>query len=321
MNKFSHCGIMPNYECSAACRHCLYACSPERSGGYMTEKMMYEVCRTLKEGGCRSVHIGGGEPFLDFDGLLTLIQTAVRMGIAVDYVETNASWFTSEGDVIKKLTLLEKAGTDTLCISVDPYHAEYIPYSLPLKLAEACRKAGFGYFLWREQFLPMLKPLVADKAHDRQDFEKIIGSDYIIKTARAYGLRFGGRAVNIEAEFFPPKQKILNSDSCRGLLSFNHFHVDMYNRFIPPGCTGFVIPLGEVAGGIVPGRYPAFDVLLKEGIAGLLKLAGRHGFKPDEKGYTSGCALCFHIRRFLSKKDGFPELDAEFYEQSLRFYT
>ncbi|MDR1574861.1 MAG: hypothetical protein LBS37_02540 [Treponema sp.] len=58
---------MVNYRCTAACRHCLYACSPTRRAGYLSREVMREICRLLRKGGIGSVHIGGGEPFLDFE--------------------------------------------------------------------------------------------------------------------------------------------------------------------------------------------------------------------------------------------------------------
>ncbi len=103
VNRLRHGGIMANYQCTAACRHCLYACSPERTGGYITEDMAKEVCGLLREGGCRSVHIGGGEPFLDFDGLLALVEAATGAGISVEYIETNAYWATDQPLVERRL--------------------------------------------------------------------------------------------------------------------------------------------------------------------------------------------------------------------------
>jgi len=118
---------------------------------------MEALCASLREGGCNSVHIGGGEPFLDFEGLLTLVKTARQHGITVEYIETNGYWANSEGKVKARLEALADAGVDTLCISVDPFHAEYIPYGAPLRLAEWCRRYGFGHFLWQERFLSMIK--------------------------------------------------------------------------------------------------------------------------------------------------------------------
>jgi len=283
---------------------------------------MQAVCAALRSGSCSSVHIGGGEPFLDFEGLLTLVKTAQKYGIIVEYVETNGYWASSEDKVKDRLKALIDAGVDTLCISVDPFHAEYIPYAAPIRLAEWCRRYGFGYFLWQERFLPMMKSLSGDEAHNRAALEDGISQDYIQKTALTYGLSYGGRAVNIAQEYFPsqPIAKITSSSPCHKLLSTNHFHVDMYGRFIPPGCTGIAIPLEEGLCGIPAGKYPAFEALLNGGVSALLELAVSRGFSPNRSGYATGCVMCFYIRRWLSLQGGCPELDVEHYEESLRYY-
>ena len=322
IERLYHCGIMPNYECSAACRHCLYACSPARNEGYMNREQAEKVCRDLRAGNCRSVHIGGGEPFLDFDGLLTLLAVLQKFDIAVDYIETNASWAENEADVERKLSELKKAGADTLCISLDPYHAEFIPYGLPLRLAQVCREVGFGYFIWKEQFYRVLKNADSTKALSRSELEAKLGCDYIYETAKAYGLRPGGRATNIfrkNSKLYPLEtllKKASPSAKCEGLLDTNHFHVDLFGRFIPPGCTGYAIPLDELLEGLKPGKYPAFEASLTGGSVKLFELASKNGFVPDSDGYVSRCEACFFMRKFLSQKEGFPELDAEFFIHS-----
>ena len=322
VNRLRHGGIIANYQCTAACRHCLYACSPERTGGYVSKETAEEICVMLREGGCRSVHIGGGEPFLDFDGLTEFVQTVSKAGITVEYIETNAYWATDERQIENRLRVLARAGADTLCISIDPFHAEYVPVKRPLFLAEICRRFGFGYFLWQDRFLPVLSRVDSGKTHSRAELERLISLDYILETARSYGVNMGGRAVNIEAEYAAPKPvaSVADSKPCDGLLSGGHFHVDLYGRYIPPGCTGIAIPLNEAVSGIPDGKYPAFEALLSGGTAGLLQYAQALGFDADNE-YPSGCALCFHIRRWLCENAPSQELDAEHYAESLKYYN
>ena len=355
IDRLQHGGIMTNYQCNAACRHCLYACSPERSGGYIKPEMADKICRQLSEAGCHSVHIGGGEPFLDIGGLVMVLETARKYGITVEYVETNAFWAADEELAVEYLRAISMIGAGAqatwagnqvtgpskarsarpgaqaerpaLCISLDPFHAEYVPAALPVKLAEICRNQGFDYFLWQDKYRAMLSRLhAADKVQSRAELERQLSPDYIQETAQAYGLRMGGRALSIEAEYGTPRPvaEILGASSvtqkkpCRNLLSAGHFHVDLYGRYIPPGCTGIVLPLEEAVDGVPCGKYPAFDALVAGGVAALFELATAEGFKP-EAAYTSGCALCFHIRRYLSAQAGFTELDAEHYVASLRY--
>jgi len=322
IKRLHHGGIIANYQCTAACRHCLYACSPKRSGGYISRAAAGDISGLLREGGCRSVHIGGGEPFLDFNGLIELIKTVTSAGIPVEYVETNAFWATDAHQVETRLRALSNAGADTLCISLDPFHAEYVPVRMPLYLAEICRRTNFGFFLWQEKYLPALSRLDSNKTHSRAELERLISRDYIAKTAQSYGLHMGGRAINIEAEYsaLKPVDSVADSRPCYSLLSSDHFHVDLENRFIPPGCTGIAIPLEEVTRGIPEGKYPAFEALLSGGTVKLLRYALARGFEENPKGYTSGCAMCFHIRRWLCENDACAELNPEHYSESLEYY-
>ena len=325
-----HGGIMANYKCTAACRHCMYASSPDWTDGYMTRSPdgcvtnseADKLCHLLREAGCRSVHIGGGEPFLDFEGLLALVRVLTGAGVSVEYIETNAFWAADRPRAEKWLRELGRAGADTLCISLDPFHAEYVPIELTLILAETCRDVGFGYFLWQDRFLRMMKGLDRGRTHSREELEAKISPRYILETARSYGIGYGGRAVGIDAEYsrHAPADTVTETKPCYRLLSGGHFHIDMYCRYIPPGCTGIVIPLEEAVRGIPQGKYPVLEALLSGGSAGLLRYARSLGFEADEGGYASGCNLCFHIRRWLCENAPSPELDPEHYRESMKFW-
>lgn len=317
----SHCGIMVNYQCTAACRHCLYAGSPTRRAGYISRSVSREVCRLLSRGGCGSVHIGGGEPFLDFNGLISVIRELRNADISPEYVETNAYWAGNDDAAEEKLRILRQEGVNTLCISLDLYHVEYVPYEYPLRLARICEKTGMQYFLWKEQFLPVLSRLPPASPHSSTEMEHQISPDYIADTARSYGIQLGGRAINIENEYVPlrPVDRLLEDTPCRNLLSTGHFHIDLDACFIPPGCTGLRLPLAELIAGIPGGKYPVFEALYSGGIRKLLELAHRYGFVERRDGYPSKCNLCFHIRRYLVRH-GFSELDGEHYEESLKYY-
>jgi len=299
--------------------------------------MAKEICSLLRECGCRSVHIGGGEPFLNIEGLVFLLKTAQQSGITVEYIETNAFWAEDESLAKEYLHAIMFAYADmqagsyayaaipALCISLDPFHAEYVPAALPIKLTEICRDEGFEYFLWQGKYRRLLSQLqTPHKAQTRTELEQQLSPNYVLETAESYGLKIGGRALTIETEYGIPKlladiksaSSVTRKPHCRNLLSSNHFHVDLHGQYIPPGCTGIVIPLAEAINGVPRGKYPAFDALVTGGVAALLELAYGLGFKPDAT-YTSSCALCINIRHWLSTQPGFPELDVEHYVASL----
>ena len=313
---------MANYRCTAACRHCLYACSPERHDGYITREVAESVCKLLRTGGCRSIHIGGGEPFLDYDGLLMLVEIVTNAGISVDYIETNAYWAKDRDLVESRLRGLSRVGANTLCISLDPFHAEHVPIGLPLYLAEICQNILYRYFLWKDSYIRVLSRLDRNKVYSREELEKVISPKYVQETAYTYGLSLGGRAIGIEAEQSRHDDAdIVKCDrSCKRLLSGSHFHVDMFGRYIPPGCTGIVIPFDEVVCGIPNGKYPVFESLLSGGTAELLRFAEAKGFTADPKGYPSSCSLCFHIRHWLCENSPSIDLDPEHYIEALKYW-
>ncbi len=312
---------MANYRCTAACRHCLYASSPKREGGYITEDNAKRVAKFLKIGGCRSVHIGGGEPFLNFEGLIMLINSLTAEGVYVDYVETNGYFAKNEDKVKGYINRLRDVGVDSLCISVDPFHAEYVPPSLPVRLSELCAKYGMGSFLWKQQYVNKLSLLDMNKAHSKEAFSSILGDDYIAKTANSYGINFGGRAVNIEEEYAKPRpvKELLNDRPCYSLTSTDHFHIDMHEKFVPPGCTGLAIPFNEMVNGVDGKKYPIFNALLNGGVKALFEIAVKEGVKIEEF-YTSSCNLCFKLRESLSEKERYKELLGEHYKASRMFY-
>jgi MoaA/NifB/PqqE/SkfB family radical SAM enzyme len=283
---------------------------------------MEKICGLLKKGRCPSVHIGGGEPFLDFEGLLAAVRIIRRCGIELAYIETNAFW-AGDKKAPERIKRLAAEGVRSLCISTDPFHAEYVPSALPLALAALCDDCRMGYFLWQERYLPLLERAGLDRALSRAELERSLGGDYPYRTAESYRIDYGGRAVAIEDEFCEKRsaEEFLDEDTggCAGLLSTGHFHVDLDGNFIPPGCTGIVIPLEEAVTGIPEAKYPAFEALYSGGVGALFRLAAEKGFSPDREGYASKCNLCFRLRAFLAEQDGFPELDADHYRESLTY--
>ena len=317
-----HCGIIVSYKCNAACRHCMFACSPERSSDYLSPETAERICVLLRGKGIRSLHISGGEPFLDFDKMVDVIKVIRKTGISIEYVETNAFWAEDERRVKEYLRILEQAGADRLLISLDPFHAEYVPIGLPLRLVEICENVNFKYILWKREFKTMLADVNQNKIHSRIELEQLISPQYILETAKMYGLDKAGRAFNILNEYTtlkPVNEIVAKSHSCRNLLKVGALHVDLYERYLVTGCPDISLPLIEAIEGIPKGRYSVFEALSSNGAAGLLKYAQGLGFEPDTE-YSSSCALCFNIRLWLSENHNCPELDPVHHKAVLSHY-
>ncbi|ABP65918.1 Radical SAM domain protein [Caldicellulosiruptor saccharolyticus DSM 8903] len=314
-------GVITNYFCSSRCRHCLYNSSPSWKKEYITPQMADKVFKTLKKFGVYSVHIGGGEPFLNFEGLKKVVEKANENGVYIEYIETNASWVENEKEAKQKLKDLKSLGIETILVSISPFHNEYIPLKKVLKLINLLKEVGIEIFPWVEGFLPEIKRFDIEKTHPFSEYIDTFGENYVKSLPLRYYLTLNGRAIKTFEEFFPKKsiEEILeNSSPCHELNSKTHFHMDLFGNFIPNPCVGFKISIDDLGKDLDDKKYFFVNMLYTKGIHELFRFAKENfGYKP-QKSYLHKCSLCFDIRRFLVLKKNVEAFDLgprEFYEQ------
>lgn len=312
-------GIITNYNCTASCRHCMFASSPQCKKEFITVEKAEEIASLLEESGCNSVHIGGGEPFMNFEALCALIEALNRHCIDVDYIETNAFWCSDRDFVRKRLERLKGLCVSCVMASVDPFHIEYVPLERPLLLCDILDEMGFDYFIWQQKFLKRLSVLDMTKTHTKEELEKVLGEDYITETAREYGLGMNGRALAIADKIYGRKsaEQLATSDDCPTLTRPNHCHIDLYGNAIPSRCTGLSVDARDYLEGSFPEeKYPVYSRLVNGGTAELFKYAKSKGFVPDTDGYPTRCTLCYKIREYLFKNHPSADLaPASFYAE------
>ncbi|MBQ4354169.1 MAG: radical SAM protein [Clostridia bacterium] len=318
MNTPYYSGIITNYVCTAACRHCMFGSSPDCPKTFITPAAAENLASILEEAKTASVHIGGGEPFVNFPALCSLIDALNRHGIGVDYIETNAFWAKEDDLVRERLWELTKRGVTTVMVSADPFHIEYVPIGRVLRLIRLLGEEGFDYFVWQERYLRRLMRLEHDRTYTRGELEKILGKTYIEDTAREYGLGMNGRALAIASRLYgkQPADALCDSRPCRKILEPHHCHFDLDGNAVPSGCPGLTAEARDyLCGTIRADRYPVMSRLLEGGTAALYAYAREHGFIPDEKGYPTKCAFCYAMRTYLVKHKPSADLSpACFYE-------
>jgi len=273
----------------------------------MTSSVADEIFPILKKLGCHAVHIGGGEPLLQPERIIPVLESAARHRISIDYIETNASWFKDESSAMTVLKELMKHGVYQLLISIDPYHNEYIPFYKVKGLMKACSKAGMDVFPWLMDFWDDLNALDDRKRHSLEEYAQLFGEDYLWRLPKRYGLSLKGRAFKtykpmMRMEAF---DKIVKASApCNLLSGMYHFHVDLYGNFIPQSCPGFSIKLSELLDGADPNKYPIFHRLESIGIKGLTEFAVKeYGYTPKPE-YAGECDLCYDIRSYLVLEKG-----------------
>lgn len=303
-------GVITNYDCVSRCGHCLYNCGPRRPKDYLGPGRALAIFQRIAELGCRSVHIGGGEPLRHPDKLLDVLEAARRVGVAIDYVETNSAWCTDVGDGVDILRRLKGAGVSTLLVSMSPFHNAHIPFLRVRNVIEACRRAGVTVFPWVNAFVRDLSRLDESRPHAMADFEAAFGSDYLKRIPDRYWIHLGGRALETFRPVYP-RQSVddLLGDSprncARALSDTNHFHIDLYGNYVPGLCAGLTVGMDDLGNPLPKGKYPLIDALAARGIRGLYDLAVRiSGYGPQRAGYLNHCDLCTDIRRYLVGLEG-----------------
>ncbi len=314
-------GLITNYFCSSKCKHCLYGCGPEWEKRYITPDQAEKNLVKVRSLGCSSVHIGGGEPFLRPESLIEVLQVARKVGVDIEYVETNSSWYNNEEEACALLEKLKEEGLGTILVSVSPFHNEFIPFNKVKGVINACRIAGVNIFPWLKAFVPETGSFNENRTHSLEEYEKRFGDKYVIELISRYGLTMRGRTLKTYAGKLNrrPLEEILkvNGGGCYELSDISHFHVDLFGNYIPGLCTGLSIAvddLGEMLGML---EYPVLNMLHDKGIGAFFEFAvSSYGFKPARE-YLSKCELCFDIRRHIviNRKLVSKEL------QPLEFYT
>lgn len=297
-------GLITNYYCTSSCRHCLYRCGPKWPKDYIASETARQHLKTILKFGCTSIHIGGGEPLLKPHKVISVLALANEIGVHVDYVETNSSWYKDNESACLILENLSSKGLSTLLVSISPFHNEYIPFYKVKGLIKACQQTGINVLPWIADFVADMEALDGQKTHDLEEFQKIFGEDYLEKLPSRYWIAPGGRALDTFNKFSIkksiPEIAAQNNTGCHELANTSHFHFDLYGNYIPGLCSGLSIQIEDLDGPLDPDEYPIISRLNAYGVEALISYAAeKFGFKPSKALYGSKCELCFETRRFL----------------------
>jgi hypothetical protein len=297
-------GLVTNYHCPSRCRHCLYNCSPSRSEDFIDPDTAQAVFQTVRAMGCGSLHIGGGEPLLNPDGLARVLERMRRTGADLDYVETNGSWFRDASSATAMLRELRGQGLHTLLVSISPFHNERIPADRIAGALEAAGQAGVRVLPWVQDFWRDLRAFDPKRPHSLREYRERFGEDYPLRILRRYWIHFGGRALEAFRPYLPgksPGEILAENPGCsRELMSTGHFHIDLYGSYIPGLCSGLAIGMRDLGHPLPERKHPLLTTLFERGVAGLLELAERDwGYAPQRTRYLNACDLCTEIRAFL----------------------
>lgn len=295
-------GLITNYVCSSQCKHCLYASSPRREKDYIDKETTARLFRKCIDLGCRSLHIGGGEPLLRPEKLKDVLDTAVKENMSIQYVETNSSWYKDHESACQILRDLRRSGLSCLLVSISPFHNEYVPFYKVKGVMAACKDTGISIFPWIMEFYHDIDSFPDDRPHAISEYVQKFGSDYLKKVLRKYWIHPGGRVFNSFQSIYGKrrtKDLLTDTTGCSELTDTSHFHVDLYGNYIPGLCSGIQVRAEDIGQPLDERKYPYLHLLFNYGIHGFYHLAVEEfGFQAQEP-YASKCHLCLDIRRHL----------------------
>jgi len=302
-------GLMTNYYCTSRCAHCLYNCSPGWPRDYIGADEAAECFSVMKRMGCRSAHIGGGEPLLAPEKLIEVLRAARREKMQIEYVETNSSWFRDIESCIQTLNDLKREGLSMLLVSISPFHNEHIPFHKVKGVMEGAGKTGIQIFPWIMEFFEEINAFDDRSPHPLSEYERQYGKGYVQLIPRKYWVNLGGRALDTYSRAYPidtPKKLLEQSrGGCIELGNTNHFHIDLFGGYIPGLCSGLSIRKEDLGSPLSREKYPWLSALHSGGVTELFSLASvKFGYASErdyivKRHFISKCHLCSDIRRFL----------------------
>jgi hypothetical protein len=298
----------------------MYACSPKWPADWLSEedggRVLTQLARAMRDTWSypghvslnEGLHFTGGEPFLNFDLLLRLTETAARLGMPSIFVETNGFWCREDGQAQEKLQLLKDAGMDGIMVSANPFILEQVPFERTDRAARISREVfGPNAMVYQGIFFEQFRDLRLE--------ETLLFEDYI--AVGGHSLRYAEILANgrvpykLGALFGQHPASRFSGSSCqRELLRDWHVHVDNYCNLVPGFCGGLSLgdarELDKLCRGIDLDERPVLRALLTD-LADLLRLGKEHDYQEQE-GYVSKCHLCGDVRRHLAERGNYREL-------------
>ena len=322
-------GLLLSYKCTAACRHCMYACSARWDADWIPEKDLARILIQLagkifpspygKDNIDLShgLHFTGGEPFLNFELLCKAVEISSSFNIPSLFVETNCYWCTNDDITREKLSILREKGMQGIMISVNPFYLEYVPFERTERAVRIGTEIfGHNAIVYQMEYYRRFKAL---GIKDRVSFERYLEMEGRTDFTRHTEFFIMGRApyslTDELSNLYPryPAGELVYTPCSPPFLRNWHNHFDNYGNFIPGFCGG--ISLGDcreldnlLRDGIELRDYPVLRFLVRDDMKGLLQYTVEHGYVVHDEGYYSKCHLCVDLRRHLNSMGGFREL-------------
>jgi MoaA/NifB/PqqE/SkfB family radical SAM enzyme len=120
-------GLVITAQCNAACLHCSKSYGPNRTEALSQAEIirLMDEAAAIDDGQPLCFDITGGEPFLQFDRLVTIVAHGASLGAEMTCM-TNAFWARNDEIATRKLTVLKECGLRSIGVSASRFHEEFV---------------------------------------------------------------------------------------------------------------------------------------------------------------------------------------------------
>jgi MoaA/NifB/PqqE/SkfB family radical SAM enzyme len=294
--------FLVSYKCTNECKHCALQASPKQEEitvqpddikGYLED-----VSKNYMIG---EVNFFGGEPLLNLNLLISLIEEAKKFDIPRIGLPTNGYWGKDDLLAKKYAQKLKEVGVNLIGFSVDAFHQEFIPLEVVMRAIKATNEAGIESILVIAQTLGLETEnnVFNDKTREMTD---IISKEFSFCQVIKSPLQMRGRAIKNLSEYFP--MTTIPSDKC-SIFRAPMFMIDPNGWVFHQGCQGICLgnakkeSISKIIAEFKPRNHPIIGkVVAKDGVKNILELAIEKGYKPLE-GYVDKCHVCYSAQKFL----------------------
>lgn len=298
--------------CPCSCGHCYLSCAPGKLRYHLTLDEVKSVLKDAAKARVKFCNFTGGEPFMFPAVLLPALDYALTLGFKIT-VRTSGFWASSDSITDKVMRFLKDRDIQ-LGLSYDKFHEEFIPEMYLYRLLYYVDKYNLRcWFDWVGDGSPEEAANVFKKFSVYSRYLKYGGNiDIFRPIGRARFLASYYRAKPLDWYEF----NSYYSFACRdrhileyypgGFTRFDNCCLAPLFIFKKPASKGWIEEIVRNSD-----ANPAVELLEKEGVGGLVRLARKSPViskEAERKLFYSDCMVCMFLlpRLFDSKYLGAP---------------
>jgi hypothetical protein len=260
------------------------------------------LTEAVKAADLKSFMVFGGEPMLYPTRAIAIFKRAQELNIPKIDMLTNGIWG-KDKEIAKTLAKkLKNAGLNTLGLSVDAFHLEYIPLEYPRNAAKASLEAAVEKVTWN---VAVIESLDASNHYDKMTAHILKELEPLGIEAHVHKVVPAGRALRTISQYF---QKTPLEGPCEGETPMENTLTNPQCLTIEPSGSADICwhlsignakktPLSRIISRYDWQRNPMIKTLAEEGPTGLLQRQKPPANRFNKSGYINKCHLCVEVRK------------------------